>query len=170
MHFYNASDPVIELYYDSYPFIPSLHPDYSGALGNRMAVIYLNSAPYKEQLIYGNPFNPDSRWSSEALRNIYPLEYPSMWGATSYKELLLRDANGYASTALNFSNIGANKLFVGTYMDDPCPMVSPPPPLTSDSYLTFAFYDESWDNTQYKTYSLVAVDPTKYYFTSDIPQ
>ena len=167
VHFYNASDPTIELYYDSYPFIPSLHPDYTGDMGGRLVVPYLNSGPYYERYVEGSPSATNSRWSAEALNNIYPLRYKSVWGSDTYKELYLRDTSRFISSgSLSFDSIGNNKLTVGTWMD----RVPPPPTFDTNSYITFAFYDQSYDNTQFKTYSLVAVDPTKYYLTPDIPQ
>lgn len=164
VHFYNASNPVIELFYDSYPFIPSLHTDWTGDVGGRLVVPYLNSGPYYERYVERSPSAQNSGWSAEALHSIYPLRYIEGWGSEAHKELYLRDTGRFiVSGALSFDYVGNNKITLGTWMD----ATSPPPTFDANSYITFAFYDQSWDNTQFKTYSLIAVDPTKYYLTEE---
>ena len=158
VHFYNAQNPTIEVFYDSYPFIPSLHPEWTGNAGARMMVAYLNSGPYDPPYIQRTPLEPESAWPQEALNNMYPFKYLNSRGSDSYQYVYLRDTDKYPDISLSFSYIGANKLTLGTWGGH-----APEP--DGNSYLTFAFYDESYDNTQFKQYQLTAVDKTKYYFT-----
>ncbi len=162
IHFYNTQNPTIDVFYDSYPFIPSLHPEWTGDVGARMMVAYLNSGPYDPPYIQRTPLEPESAWPQEALDNMYPFKYLNSKGSNTYRYVYLRDTSKYPDMSLSFGYIGVNKLTLGSWLEKV-------PPLDENSYLTFAFYDESYDNTQFKQYQLTAVDETKYYFTPQDP-
>lgn len=167
-----SGNNVIELRYDSYPFIYPIQV----MGGFRTAVLYKNqeapAIPYfysdtqyattqdgVEPKIYGE-------WGSN-MSGAWKLRYPSCSGSFSeYTSLILPDSTGYCSNA--FGGIRNGAVDLSKKLEDLNINVdlsqSQTAPVAGD-YFTVGFYTHTGDNIQ----TLAAVDRKKYYFLDEVP-
>lgn len=159
--FYNAEIPTIDLHHDTYPFIPS--PE--ALCQTHLIAVYLNNQPtYTTFIREVNTFNGNIPVPQELSGKLFPLSYRNNRGYTTKNFLVLRNSQDILDISLRDEFITATGTHVEMY-----PAV-PMPELDENSYLTFAFYDcilVNWGND--RTYQLVAVDNTKYYFSPPKP-
>jgi hypothetical protein len=161
LSFYNATEPRMDIFFETYPFIPPI-PTQLG-WGEKILVFFLNHDAFAEPMLEEAPRGPDwgQEWG-EAYSHILPLSYS---GSDSNNILLVTDTAHDSNPpqpvqGIHAQDMDGNMLRV---------RASGNPELSTGDYVTIAYYKLSrWLVLQNKGYSLVATDKTRYYFTPSL--
>ncbi|MBI2591649.1 MAG: lamin tail domain-containing protein [Candidatus Brennerbacteria bacterium] len=174
----SAGDYLVDLHYQNYPFVKkSLFgggPDGSW----KLAVFYLNKDAeqipyfYSDQQFSGTPDNDPvksyGQWGT-AISGALKIKYGACTGYEFIStSLILPDSP--ARCSVNYGGYRNLTMSWGYFSEDPHLLLNFDQsqfsePLTSNDYITAAFYSYSDFNTQ----TLVAVDKNKYFFQENVP-
>lgn len=175
LHFYpdpfaTSSRYAVDLYYDSYPFIPHR---WSSGNSSRVAVFYLNRSPSTERDFVTHNISGGVTIPADMQSGLLAMKFRDCGGQQDQISLLpiLPDSSGNCATAGPYVDDVAFSLLEDPHLRFILASSSSELALTESDYLTVAFYDYSsptWACVC-RMFSLVAVDANRYYFSTSSP-